>query len=260
MSVAAIVGSAFSAGAPSSLVLVEERVETRFGPATVHRCTNLERDAFVLFRHGLPHTWLPNQINYRAHAAALSSLGCTDVLVTSSVGVLNPALPMNAQLLVKDIIHLDNRLPSGEACTMFDAPAPGQGHLVIKDGLLSSTLSTQVREMAARVGYPIAHDVTFAYVQGPRTKTPAENRAWTQLGADVNSMTLAPEVILANELEINCAALVVGHKPSTGDSNRLGARAIADSLDRARDATVEIVVEFLQRSQPVPFSNTNLRF
>ena len=34
------------------------------------------------------------------------------------------------------------------------------------------------------------------------------------MGADVNSMTLAPEVILASELLIPCSGLVVGHKYS----------------------------------------------
>ena len=51
--------------------------------------------------------------------------------------------------------------------------------------------------------------VVFGYAPGPRTKTAAENAMWARLGADVASMTLAPEIVLANELEIPCAALVV---------------------------------------------------
>ena len=42
-------------------------------------------------------------------------------------------------------------------------------------------------------------------------------KMWRQLGAQVNSMTLAPEIILANEMEISCCAAVVGHKYSVPD-------------------------------------------
>lgn len=58
--------------------------------------------------------------------------------------------------------------------------------------------------------------MVFAYCRGPRSKTPAENRAWRALGASVNSMTLGPEVVMAAELGMCTAAVVVGHKRSEG--------------------------------------------
>ena len=97
---------------------------------------------------------------------------------------------------------------------MWPAPEPGHGHLVVGEGLLAPALRDQV---AGLVGEGLGPEVVFAYVGGPRTKTPAENRYWAWAGAQVNSMTVGPEVVLANELGIACAAVVVGHKYSHPD-------------------------------------------
>jgi 5'-methylthioadenosine phosphorylase len=260
MSVAAILGSAFADAFPESLDLTPVEVETSFGAHTLHRVGRIKRPAYISFRHGLPHRRLPNQINYRAQAAALHTVGCEALLVTSSVGVLDADVPIYAPLLVSDLIMLDNRLPDGSACTLFTEPSSEHGHLVLNAGLFSEALNAQMREHAAQVGTAIADDVVFAYVQGPRSKTPAENRLWLRLGAQVNSMTLGPEVVLANELEIPCAALVVGHKYSIPDREPPEREALADTLDRSRTEQERLVTAFLTYGTPVPFGNTIYRF
>ena len=219
------------------------------------------RPAYVSFRHGAPHRLLPNQIPYRAQAWALREVGCGALLVTSSVGVLDPALPLYRPLLVGDLLTLDNRLPDGGACTVFTEPDPRHGHLVLNEGLFSRALTSQVEGLAQRVGERLEKDVVFGYVGGPRTKTPAENRMWKGLGAQVNSMTLAPEVILANELEIPCAAVVVGHKYSVPDVEAPEDRgAVAETLARSRAALGRIVRAFLAEGEAVPFGNHLFRF
>jgi len=260
MSVAAILGSAFSDSVPEALDLAPEQIETEWGDQTLHRLDAADRPAYVLFRHELPHRLLPNQINYRAQAAALAEVDCGALLVTSSVGVLDPDVPINRPLLVEDLLMLENRLPDGSACTMYTGPSPEHGHLVLDDSLFASDLTEQVRDLAASVRASVAADVTFAYVQGPRSKTVAENRALPRLGAQVNSMTLGPEVVLANELEIPCAGLVVGHKYSLPDRDPPGQEALSTTLDRAREQQERIVTTFLERAEPVPFPNSIYRF
>lgn len=262
-SVAAILGSAFSESLPEVLDLESRVIETEWGEQTLYRVGGSERPAYVLFRHGMPHRLLPNQINYRAQAAALEEVDCQSLLVTSSVGVLDPDTPIYRPLLVKDVIMLDNRLPSGEACTMFADPDGGRhdhGHLVLNDGLLATELSEQVRTLASQERASIADEVVFAYVQGPRSKTAAENRVWPRLGAQVNSMTLAPEVVLANELEIPCAGLVVGHKYSIPDRDPPQEEALSTTLERSREEQERIVTAFLRRGEPVEFPNSIYRF
>ena len=258
--VAAILGSAFADAFPDELDLEPEPVETEWGTQTLHRVRGLDRPAYVLFRHGLPHRLLPNQINYRAQAAALRAVGCGALLVTSSVGVLDPDVPLYRPLLVDDLLMPDNRLPDGSACTMFTEPSEAHGHLVLNDGLFATGLSAQVRALAEGADAPIGEEVTFAYVQGPRSKTAAENRMWPRMGAQVNSMTLGPEVVLANELEIACAGLVVGHKYSIPDRDPPEQKALSATLDRSRDEQERVVRAFLRAAEPVDFPNTIYRF
>jgi 5'-methylthioadenosine phosphorylase len=260
MSVAVILGSAFSDSLPGTLDLTPEEIDTEWGPQTLYRFDAPERAAYVVFRHGLPHRLLPNQINYRAQAAALKRVGCEALLVTSSVGVLDADVPIDRPLLVDDLLMLENRLPDGSACTMFTEPSEGHGHLVLDDSLFATELSQQVQALAAETDAPIEDTVTFAYVQGPRSKTAAENRALPRLGAQVNSMTLGPEVVLANELEIPCAGLVVGHKYSIPDRDPPEREALSDTLDRSREEQERIVTAFLRRAEPVDFPNTIYRF
>jgi 5'-methylthioadenosine phosphorylase len=261
--VAAVLGSAFSDSLPGALDLAPEEIETEWGPQTLHRLQGIGRPAYVLFRHELPHRLLPNQINYRAQAAALRAVDCGALLVTSSVGVLDADVPLYRPLLVNDLLMLDNRLPDGSACTMFTDPEgfrDEHGHLVFDEGPFATALTKQVRDLASEVRASIADEVVFAYVQGPRSKTAAENRAWSRLGAQVNSMTLAPEVVLANELEIPCAGLVVGHKYSIPDRDPPEQEALASTLDRSREEQERIVTAFLRKAEPVDFPNSIYRF
>lgn len=262
--VAVLLGSAFDAGSPSLDLLPEREVPTAFGPQPVHPLAPASREvpgeAFVLFRHGAPHRLLPHQIDFRRQAAALAALDCGALLVTSSVGVLRAEVPLHRPLLVGDLLTLDNRLPDGSACTMWTEASPDQGHLVLEEGLFSPALSEQVAALGEACELTVGGPVVFGYVAGPRTKTPAENRLWRQLGAEVNSMSLGPEVVLANELGIPCAGLVLGHKRSLEEGPTLDREGIRRSLREGRDALETLVAAFLARGRPVPFGNHLYRF
>lgn len=140
------------------------------------------------------------------------------------------------------------------------SPSAEHGHLVLDEGLFATEFTKQVGIIASRVQASVAGEVVFAYAQGPRSKTAAENRAWPRLGAQVNSMTLAPEVVLANELEIPCAGFVVGHKYSLPDRDPPEREALSSTLERSREEQDRIVRAFLERGEPVEFSNTVYRF
>jgi len=258
--VAVILGSAFDDGL-DGVALTPEDVDTSFGRHRLYRVSDAPRPAYVAFRHGWPHRLLPNQINYRAQAAALAAVGVGALLTTSSVGVMTPELPLYRPLRVADVLMPDNRLPDGSACTLFTEPQPGQGHLVLDDGLCSTALGAQLERLADKAGAPLAGEAVFAYVGGPRTKTPAENRYWAAAGAQVNAMTLAPELVLANELGIASAALVVGHKYSLPDRPAPpDHRSVAESLQRSRTELARIVTDFLHQGEPVAFGNHLFRF
>jgi len=253
--IAVVLGSAFDRSLPGQLKWETREINTPWGAQIVFALSDSPRPAYVLFRHGLPHRLLPNQINYRAQAAALHALGVGALVINSSVGVLDAGIPLNTPMLVSDLLMPENRLPDGSACTLFVEPSDEHGHLVLNEGLFSRSLSRQVQSFAPTAIRPIDAGLVFAYAGGPRTKTPAENRALAQTGAQVNSMTLGPEVVLANELGIPCAGLVVGHKYSVPGIANPPEGGIRDSLEAARLATEQVLVRFLREGSPVPFGN-----
>lgn len=260
-SIAVIVGSAFTEKFSPDLELSRQEITTPWGKQELYQIKNLNRPAYLLFRHGVPHQFLPNQINYRAQATALKEVNCGALMVTSSVGILDANLPLYRPLLVTDLMMLENRLPDGSTCTMFVKPESEQGHLVLNEGLFSKTLTQQVYNLAPELIFSMEKEVVFAYVGGPRGKTAAENKMWYQLGASVNSMTLAPEVVLANELEIPCVGLVVGHKYSLPGKETLENRqGVRESLVNSRRAMERIIIEFFKKGYEVPFKNQIFRF
>lgn len=260
-SVAVILGSAFETPRLGGRTLAPCAVATPFGPVTLYRWPAPGRAAWVLFRHGAPHALLPNQIPYRAHAAALREVGCGALLVTSAVALLDRSLPLDAPLLFSDLLMPENRLPDGSTCTMWPAPAPDQAHLVLQEGLFSRALGEQVAELAEEGGHPIAGRPVFLYAGGPRSKTAAENALWARLGAQANSMTVGPEVVLANELGIPTAGLGVAHKYSLpGLRERLARPEIDAALATGRAIVERVALAFLERARPVPFANLLYRY
>jgi len=259
-SIAVILGSAFSTDSFRELQPRREVISTNFGDQTLYKVDGQKNPVYLLFRHGLPHRLLPNQINYRAQAAALKKVNCGALLVSSSVGVMDAGLPLFKPMLVHDLMMPDNRLPDGSVCTMFNEPSEEHGHLVLKEGLFSRALSNQVCELAGDIIAETRKEIVFAYAGGPRGKTKAENNMWIKLGAHVNSMTLAPEVILANELEIPCAGLVVGHKYSVPGKENPGEDDVGASLEESRSAMKELILAFIQHGAPVEFENHIYRF
>lgn len=260
-SVATILGSSFSDSLLSDSNAEEIVIKTPYGNQIVFRLNLPGRSSYSIYRHGVPHRLLPHQINYRAQAYALREIGCGALLVASSVGVLSAEIPLFTPLLLNDILMPENRLPDGSTCSIFTESVDDQGHLVIQEGLFSKELASQLQILAGKWLPEFTKPVVFAYAGGPRTKTAAENHFFRAIGAQVNSMTLAPEVILANELEIPCVGLVVGHKYSLGESTGVEQNFdISESLEQARQAMENIVGIFLRSATPVRFRNIIHRF
>ena len=73
-------------------------------------------------------------------------------------------------------------------------------------------------------------------------------------------MSIGPEVVLANELEIPVAAVVIGHKRSGEVLREEDSDWVRESLVRSRVATEALVVRFLNEAKPVAFGNRIYRF
>ena len=250
-----VLGSSFSKFSAEELTKITR--DTPYGTGVIYAYQGTS--SFVQFRHGLPHTLLPTQINWRAQAWMWKEFGVQSLLLTSSVGVLDVGVPLYQPLLCADLLMPFNQLPDGSVCTMFTLPSAQHGHLLLQDGLFHSQLRSILSQRWSE-GQSIP-EVVFGYVPGPRTKTKTENRFWRLAGAQVNSMSIGPEVVLANELEIPTAALFIGHKYSLEKPVDIHTHdSIEDSLIRAKKESLRCIQDFLLHPPCVQFSNHLYRF
>jgi 5'-methylthioadenosine phosphorylase len=277
VSVAIILGSSFSKQVPKNIQLNPVRISTIWGSVTLYQVLVPHREdapSWIIFRHGLPHQVLPHQINFRGYIAALKEVGCRSLIICSSVGVLDSQVPLYQPMFAADLLMPDQRLPNGEVCSMFTIPQAQQGHLVLQGRIFSNALQQQIIKLTQKLNVQWGPDVNFAYVPGPRTKTALENKYWLQLGAQVNSMSIGPEVVLAQEMQIPTVALLVGHKYSkctldppsshkqilTLDEKNNAMEAMQASLVNVRQVTEAIIEIILQKVQTVDFDHYLYQF
>ena len=78
---------------------------------------------------------------------------------------------------------------------------------------MADPFDTKLRELlistAVSLGLKIHERGTLITIEGPRFSTRAESKMFRMWGADVINMSVAPEVTLANELELPYAAIAM---------------------------------------------------
>ena len=70
-------------------------------------------------------------------------------------------------------------------------------------------ITSIAKEKAEKHGIRVHHRGTIISIEGPRFSTRAESKMFRMWGADIINMSVAPEVILANEIGIPYAAIAM---------------------------------------------------
>lgn len=152
---------------------------------------------FFMARHGLGHSLLPHEVNYRANIWALKSLGVTEIIGLSAVGSLQQEIaPGDLSLATQyfDFVKGEREKSFfGEGLAAHVSTAePTCPHLAV-DLLQAATAS----DISLHTGK------TYACVDGPRLGTRAESLFLRgPAGCDLVGMTNVPEVFLAREAQI----------------------------------------------------------
>ncbi len=168
-------------GAPSSPI-----VEGKFGELTL----------LFIARHGLAHSLLPHEVNYRANIWALKQLGATEIIGLSAVGSLQQEIAPGELSLVSQYFDF---IKGYREKTFF-----GEGvaaHVSTAEPSCSS-LAADLLSVANASGIELHTDKTYACVDGPRLGTRAESLFLQGIGCDLVGMTNVPEVFLAREAQI----------------------------------------------------------
>jgi len=263
MSLAVVLSEPFSspespAGHPGAapprlgeLTLEAYAVDTAAGQIPCFRYPG-PQEAYVLFRRGWPDVLPPHHVPYRAQALALQALGVRAALFVGQVLVLDDRLPLSTPLQIGDLLMPDNRLPDGTVCTLADAPQAAQAQRSRSADLISTALNEQISMLGDAVGAEPCPPAVLAYGGVPRQPTRAEELFWLRMGAELHGGAMGPDLVLAHELGISCAALAVGTSYARSQVETEDAE-----LDRAamhaqtRRALDPLLVVFLAQGRPI---------
>lgn len=162
-------------------------------------------DVVILSRHGKQHTIPPTQVNNRANIWALKELGCKFIIATTACGSLQQEIERGDLVILDQFIDFTKKRET----TFFDKFEPGE----MKHTPMSDPFNKELRKILIdtcdelKLSY---HKTgTVITIEGPRFSTRAESNMFRLWGADVINMSVAPEVILANEIDLPYAAIAM---------------------------------------------------
>jgi 5'-methylthioadenosine phosphorylase len=162
-------------------------------------------DVVLLSRHGYNHTISPSKVNNRANIIALGEAGCTHIITTTACGSLRDSIKRGDIVIPDQFIDFTRH----RAVTFHEEFEPGKlGHTPMADPF-DTDLRKLIISMAKELQLPVHGKGTIITIEGPRFSTRAESNLFRRWGADVINMSIAPEVILANEAHIPYATIAM---------------------------------------------------
>jgi 5'-methylthioadenosine phosphorylase len=184
----------------------ETTMDTPYGqpssPLTSGRLNGAE--VVMLARHGRKHQFSPSQVNYRANIHALRDCGVTHILATTACGSLREEIGRGDFVILDQFIDQTRHRKT----TFFDSFEQGPRHTSMAEPF-DSRLRLALLETARELNLQVHASGTVVTIEGPRFSSRAESRMYRMWGADVINMSIAPEAILSNEIEIPYAAVAM---------------------------------------------------
>ncbi len=231
-------------------------IQTQFGNTSVQIGKTEGKSLAFVARHGKDHSLLPNMINYRANLMALKTLDAKAIIATTVCGVLVPDIPLAKLVVFSDLYFPENRLPNGEACTIFhDEKAKAKGHLIFE-----KPFSEDLRQQIIAAAEDPITDAVYAHAVGPRFNTQSEIRMMREYASFV-SQTAGPEIVLSGELEIPFALIGFGVDYANGvKEDPTPVEVLSDNLKNSKAVFLEIITKVIGSFKAPRFSGFIYRF
>lgn len=161
-------------------------------------------EVVIIARHGKKHQLSPSQVNYRANIWALKEQGVTHILATTACGSLREKIGRGDFIILDQFIDFTRHRP----VTFFESFDDGAHHTAMAEPF-DNDLRKLLLKTADSLGLRVHDGGTVVTIEGPRFSTKAESKMFRSWGADVINMSIAPEAILANEIELPYAAVAM---------------------------------------------------
>ncbi|GAA3559921.1 purine-nucleoside phosphorylase [Snuella lapsa] len=166
----------------------------------------------------------------------MEKLGIKTLLVSNAAGAINLNFKKGELMLIEDHINLQGSSPlafkgvelMGERFTDMSAP-------------YNVEINSKFKSIAKANNITL-HEGVYASVVGPQLETRAEYKMLKIIGADAVGMSTVPEIIVANHLKLNVAAVSV--LTDECDPNNLKPVDISDIIAMAEKAEPEMILLF----------------
>ncbi|SDZ76948.1 5'-methylthioadenosine phosphorylase [Thalassobacillus cyri] len=186
----------------------ERTVTTEYGDAIVYEGEHAGKEIYFLPRHGKTHDSLAHQINYRANMMALKQLDIDHVIAMCAVGSLNPEIPVGKLALLDQFYDATtNRINTYDKYSV-EITQP-----------YCPDLNQTFKNAAETLDIDLVPKANYVCVDGPRYETALEIQLYKQWGMDVVGMTNATEAILARELGLAYAVVVISTDLAAGTTD-----------------------------------------
>lgn len=131
----------------------------------------------------------------------MNKLGVKTLIITNAVGGVNTFLKPGDFVLISDHINMSGANPLiGRNYNEFGPRFPDMSDIYTK------RLRTRIKYVADEQGIDLKEGIYLMY-SGPNYETPAEIRAFRNMGADVVGMSCIPEAIVARHCGMRVAAI-----------------------------------------------------
>lgn len=182
-------------------------IDTPYGKpsSTLKKGTINNVDVILIARHGRKHTIPPTHVNFRANIYALKQQGCTHILATTACGSLKKEIDRGHLVILDQFIDFTRH----RDITFHNQFEPHKPIHTPMAEPFDKTLRSHLISTCKELKLPHHEKGTVITIEGPRFSTKAESHMFRSWGADVINMSVAPECILANEIEIPYAAIAM---------------------------------------------------
>ena len=164
----------------------------------------------------------------------MHALGVKKVIISNAAGAINLDYKKGEVMLIEDHINLQAGSPLAEK----DSESLGP-RFVDMSSPYSPSLCHRIKEIAKEKAISL-HSGVYVAVTGPQLETKAEYRYLRLIGADAVGMSTVPEVIVANQLEMECVAFSV--LTDECDPENLKPIDIEDIMASAKKAEQSLIV------------------
>ena len=201
------------------------------------------KDVYIVSRHGHQHTITPTHVNNQANIKAIEQLGCDAIIATTACGSLRDEIEPGHLAFPNQVIDFTRFRKN----TFFDEFKPGAFNHVAFADPFDEDMIAALEKIANQLGLQHHINKTVITIEGPRFSSRAESHMFRQWGADLINMSTAPEVILANELDIPYAAIAMStdYDCWKTDIEPVTAAAVFETFHQNAKNVTDLLLSFL---------------